>query len=829
MVQSRSRHSPTATNELVPGQKFGDRYEIVEQIGTGSMGVVWQARQTSLNRFVALKMILPSLITEVGLKRFETEAQLAASLNHPGIVPVYDFGEQDGRHYLCMAFVRGATLASRLKGGALSPRDAAQIVRDVAKAVEHAHLRKVIHRDLKPANILLDADHAESPRVTDFGLARRIDAKGGVTAIGQILGTPEYMAPEQAAGQASRVGPPADIYALGAILYHALVGRPPLDFDGEDWLAIIRRICEEPAISPRTIEPAIPEALEAICFDCLAKDANSRLPSAALLAHRLTAFLETMERQTAISTQKGGPAETQFSTVQMVEHVVICGLGELGLRLALEGRRRGKPVVAIERHEESAAIERARSSGVVVIEGDARNEAVLRRARVDQAEFVVAACGDDETNVAVAVLVGRSLPPALECRHPLVCRLLLTDYELRPLLADESLFPVASRVVGAPGHSMYKINFGDLNLHDVAARQCLRTHLLDFIPVRKVDQTVVHLIVIGFGPMGQSLALHAARIGHFANSVGGDLRLRITVVDDPLREEAEIGVKNFQRQFSQMDAICDFRFSAIDSETPALDLVDKLDQLSRDSATPDSLVTYAVCLEKITEPENQSTPAKQQVADNRENFRIGMALARLTINRPVQTLIYQSTCDGFAAILPNEGRGAGVNQRLHAFGMKENIFNWDVLLHESEDRLARAVHMEFQQQRRNEGVPDCKNPDWDQLEEDRKESNRHAADHIPIKLRALGYHNESIRSGIPCIEWFTEAEVVLLAEMEHLRWCAERRLAGWRYGPQKDLTKKEHPCLVPWNELPPQERKKDPEQILAIPRILRTIGQGIYR
>jgi hypothetical protein len=596
-----------AEKGLVARQKFGDRYELIEQIGEGGMGVVWKARQLSLNRFVAIKMIRPSLISDTGLARFRDEAQLAAQLKHPGIVPVHDFGEQDGRFYLCMDFINGETLAARIAGGALSPKDAASIVRDVADAIQYAHEHEIIHRDLKPANILLDADQSGHPRVADFGLARRIDVTRGVTLAGNVLGTPGYMSPEQASGQTSLVKKPTDIFALGAILYHALTARPP--FSTSNWL----EVCEERLKPPRSINPDVPPVLDAICVACLAKKPEQRL-SAKELAARLTAFLG------GVGTHEVGLPPT---VIAQTNHVVICGLGDLGLRLALEGRERGKSIIAIEQSGNTDAIEQARSNGVEVIEGDAGDEAVLREARIEGADFIVAACREDQINVAIAARVGQLLPPRLERREPLVCRLLITDYELRSLLADESLFPAVSGADRDELRSRYRINFGDLNLHDTAARQCLRIHNLDFEPIRSEDETTVHLIVSGFGPMGQSLALHAARIGHFSNAATRERRLRITVVDD-----AETAFSRFRQQFSKVDDICDLRFRPAD-RTPGL--VNDLDQLSADAAENKTLVTYAVCLEK------------EQTADDRQNLEIGLQLSSLTSRRPVQTLIYQGT------------------------------------------------------------------------------------------------------------------------------------------------------------------------------------------
>jgi len=267
---------------------FGD-YELLEEIARGGMGVVFKARQVSLNRIVAVKMILSGLLASpADVERFHAEAQAAANLDHPGIVPIFEVGEHRGQHYFSMAFIDGRSLSTRLSEGPLPAREAAQLVRIVCEAVQYAHERQVIHRDLKPANVLLDRDGR--PRVTDFGLAKRVQDDSGRTATGQVLGTPSYMPPEQAAGRIELVGPTADVYALGAILYTLLTGRPP--FQSATIVDTLRQVLEKEPIAPTELTAGIPRDLETIVLKCLQKSIPQRYASARELGDDLQRFLD---------------------------------------------------------------------------------------------------------------------------------------------------------------------------------------------------------------------------------------------------------------------------------------------------------------------------------------------------------------------------------------------------------------------------------------------------------------------------------------------------------------------------------------------------------
>lgn len=267
---------------------FGD-YELLKEIARGGMGVVYKARQTKLNRIVALKMILAGqLASPKDVQRFYIEAEAAASLEHPGIVPIYEVGQHEDQHFFSMSFIEGESLDARVKEGPMLPREAAAITQQISEAIAYAHAQGVIHRDLKPANILIDA--SGDPKVTDFGLARRVAGDSGLTATGAVLGTPSYMSPEQASGRQSDVGPHSDVYSLGAILYELLTGRPP--FCAASAVATLRQVTDNPPIAPHKLNDDVPQDLETICLKCLEKSPHVRYHSASELAEELGRFLD---------------------------------------------------------------------------------------------------------------------------------------------------------------------------------------------------------------------------------------------------------------------------------------------------------------------------------------------------------------------------------------------------------------------------------------------------------------------------------------------------------------------------------------------------------
>jgi WD40 repeat protein/tRNA A-37 threonylcarbamoyl transferase component Bud32 len=264
-------------------------YEILQELGRGGMGVVYKARQLKANRVVALKMIRAPVHASLEHKvRFKIEAELCARLQHPNIVQIHDVDENEELPFFSLEFCPGGPLNERLQGRPLPWRKAGELAETLARAVQHAHSRGVVHRDLKPANVLLTAEG--EPKIADFGLAKWLDADSEISRQGQILGTPCYMSPEQASGEVNNIGPATDVYALGAILYEFLTGRPP--FKGATEEKTLEQVRTQEPVAPRRLQPKVPRDLEIICLKCLQKESARRYASAGELADRLRMFLD---------------------------------------------------------------------------------------------------------------------------------------------------------------------------------------------------------------------------------------------------------------------------------------------------------------------------------------------------------------------------------------------------------------------------------------------------------------------------------------------------------------------------------------------------------
>jgi serine/threonine-protein kinase len=323
------------------------------------MGVVYRARQVSLNRVVALKMILAGrFASPTEVERFRIEAEAAASLDHPGIVPVFEVGEHLGRHYFSMKLVDGGCLAQQVGRLVSEPRSSAALMATVAKAVHHAHQRGILHLDLKPANILLDGRSA--PLVADFGLAKWVECESGPALSGAVLGTPGYMAPEQASGRSGEVTTAADVYALGAILYELLAGRPP--FRAATVLETLHRVLEDEPPRPRLINPRADRDLETIAMKCLDRNPGQRYASAEALAQDLERWLVGE----SIAARPAGRPERAWRWIRrnpavaglllavaglLVSSAIGATLVAVGLKNSAERERKARAVAEQQRNE----------------------------------------------------------------------------------------------------------------------------------------------------------------------------------------------------------------------------------------------------------------------------------------------------------------------------------------------------------------------------------------------------------------------------------------------------------------------------------------------
>ncbi|MFO1499866.1 MAG: NAD-binding protein [Verrucomicrobiota bacterium] len=507
------------------------------------------------------------------------------------------------------------------------------------------------------------------------------------------------------------------------------------------------------------------------------------------------------------------------------EHVVICGLGRLGLQLAREFRRHAKTgVIALDLAPSPTHFQAAESAGVAVVSTETVGAAEWRRVGLPKAKQVVLVCDDEQTNVALATEIGallRSSDFRKGSREPLECWLFLPDPRLRHLFRQDSVFPQNT--------PRFRINVRGLDLFELAARQALASSPLDFQPIRPDDATTVHLVIVGCGALGQQLALQAARIGHFANL----RKLRLTLVDWPSSPRPA----EFRNLYPAIDEICDVTTMALAVDEPAA--ITALSALGQNPGKPKELTTFALCWDRETDSATRESDMFEQLErDDGTNLALTLELADALRQDDVRFLSLQTRACGFGAIYRAQDRGSRLGPRVHAFGMLEHVCTMDTLLHETQDAIAKALHQDYleHQSKAAVGRPGHKPGlvSWAQLSERLKDSNRQAADHIPVKLRAISYRLDQRRNDQPSLlalddeaERDPDGYVELLARMEHLRWRADMLLQHFELGPRNDPDRK-HDCLKLWEELPAETKELDRQQVRAIPRALQNAGYGIY-
>jgi serine/threonine-protein kinase len=370
LTRRQSPHTlaaPAGSASPAGGRAFGN-YELLRELGRGGMGVVYQAWQTSLSRMVALKMILAG--AHAGpeeLARFRAEAEAVARLQHANIVQIYEVGEHDGRSYFALEYVEGGSLERQLAGAPRPAGEAAALAETLARAVHYAHQRGIVHRDLKPANVLITEDR--TPKITDFGLAKiLVGARGDPTQTGAVLGTPGYMAPEQASGRPRDVGPAADVYALGAILYELLTARPP--FLGQTPLDTLEQVRTHDPVPPRQLQPKVPRDLETICLKCLRKEPAQRYGSAQELADDLRRFQDgepirarpTSALERAVKWVRRRPTRAALGAAGLIVCVSLLGAWAWASRAESRRRQKADAAAALAMHGAQLLLEQARAA-----------------------------------------------------------------------------------------------------------------------------------------------------------------------------------------------------------------------------------------------------------------------------------------------------------------------------------------------------------------------------------------------------------------------------------------------------------------------------------
>ena len=486
-------------------------YEILDELGRGGMGVVYRARQTSLDREVALKMILaPEHAGPGQAARFRAEAEAVARLQHPNIVQVHDVGEQNGRPYFSMELIEGGSLADHIAGNPQPAAEAARLVEVLARAVQHAHIRGVVHRDLKPANVLLVIANCSDksaicnlqsaiPKITDFGLAKRLDLPTSATGTGTIVGSPSYMAPEQAVRGNNTTGPLCDVYGLGAILYELLTGRPP--FRAETPLDTLLQVVHDDPLPPSRLRARTPRDLETICLKCLEKEPRRRYPSAEALADDLRRFLDGKPVVARPLSPVGrvvrwGRRRPAVAALIAVCALVLTGLASLGAwQSARENRR-----VAEARAETEQTLDDARDDFL-------REQWDLARTHLNNA------------------LIRINAEPSMAALRPRAEQM-LADTEGRAYAMDtwgrfarardESLF-----------HRLEFLSLGDVG--DRAARMAAATN------AAREALTVIDLDPDGNGPWAPDQRFDAAR----RNQIASDGATLLLIVADGLAEHSE--------------------------------------------------------------------------------------------------------------------------------------------------------------------------------------------------------------------------------------------------------------------------------------------------
>ncbi|MGD1030695.1 MAG: NAD-binding protein [Opitutaceae bacterium] len=477
-------------------------------------------------------------------------------------------------------------------------------------------------------------------------------------------------------------------------------------------------------------------------------------------------------------------------------HVVICGAGWRGLALARdyssrEGERRGDKVVVIERDPHAPGLQVCDELGVPYVLADASDPRALRAAGAGRARLLIATCTDDGLNLKIALNARQIVESFRPQDGPLKCYIQLSNRYLRTMARQKHLI--------ADSRGRIEISTVGLDVYENGARRLFNRYPLDWRPIRHDSPLQALLLIFGLGDMGESVLLQAARIGHFANR----RRLRIIVVDrEATKRQAEL-----KSRYPRLGDICDVEFHNLDVNDPTL-----IAWAEHMSGEAQSLATLVLSL-----------------PGDALNLALALNLGQSDGVRAngCQIRVRMSSNSGLAALLSETRQRELFGDQIRPFGMLEEACNKEALEETQLDALARGIHADYVAQQAKSGQAAPYGVAWEDLSEEAKGSNRDAADHIEIKLRAVGLRSVNQGDAAEPVTEFSPEQIEVLARMEHERYCAQRMLAGWTPGPKRDVVKKTNPTLVPWADLSEAERKKDSDQVQLIPRILAAVGRSI--
>ncbi len=488
------------------------------------------------------------------------------------------------------------------------------------------------------------------------------------------------------------------------------------------------------------------------------------------------------------------------------DHVVVCGAGWRGLPLAVDFARSeaaggsrdvAERVIVIEKDPGAHGIAVCEKLGIPYLVADASDPGVLKRAGVQRARILVAACAEDGTNLEVAIHAGHLARALRPKGAPLRCFLHIANLDLRTAVRRRSFLSAAD--------GRMEISTFGFDVYENSARLLFDEHPLDWKPIMADSPVQVHLLVIGLGEMGENVLIQAARIGQFANG----RKVRVTVVD----RAASARAADLKERYPQLDQVCDLDFKALEARDPAVSAL-----AAHITADPANLLTCAICL-----PDGALNLALAlKLADERA-FRESCSPIRVRV----------PTRSGLTLLLSEDRQDALFCDRISPFGMREDVCNRRTLEEPQMEAIARAFHEDYVRRETSKSPAPAGNTSlvpWEELPDDLKRSNYHAADHAEVKIRAVGLRVANSPQGVEPVTAFTPEEIEVLSRMEHHRFCAERLLGGWRYDTSgKDPVNKTNPTLVPWAALSEGERDKDREQVREIPQIFASAGRVVCR